>query len=157
MSDTFKTIARFQYTTEAQIVKGRLEAEGIKVFLQDHLTIDTDPLVSNAIGGVKLKVRAIDAMKAQHILSSIRQYSLDDDGNTIHCPNCDSEKVELFSTITDFKSFFAFLVGFIFGTLPFHTRYKYKCENCSTEFSLKQTSKQESQTIETAKAGNNHE
>ena len=135
MSDLFKTIARFQYTTEAQIIKGRLEAEGIEVFLKDHLTIDTDPLVSNAIGGVKLQVLSKDAMKAQHILSTINQYSLDDDGNQIECPNCSSGKVELFSTITDFKSFFAFLVGFIFGTLPFHTRYKYKCENCSTQFS----------------------
>lgn len=137
MSPTFKTIARFQYTTEAQIIKGRLEAEGIEVFLQDHLTIDTDPLVSNAIGGVKLKVLAKDALKAQHILSTIKQYSLDDDGNMIKCPNCDSEKVELFSTISDFKSFFAFLIGFLFGTLPFHTRYKYTCENCNTEFNQK--------------------
>ncbi|WP_299272740.1 DUF2007 domain-containing protein [uncultured Psychroserpens sp.] len=137
MSQKFKTIARFQHTTEAQIIKGRLEAEGIKVFLQDHLTIDTDPLVSNAIGGVKLKVLSEDAMKAQHILSTIKRYSLDDEGNTIHCPNCNSEKIELFSTITDFKSFFSFLVGFLFGTLPFHTRYKYKCETCSTEFKQK--------------------
>ncbi|WP_298893203.1 DUF2007 domain-containing protein [uncultured Psychroserpens sp.] len=137
MSEKFKTIARFQYTTEAQIIKGRLEAEGVKVFLQDHLTIDTDPLVSNAIGGVKLKVLSEDAMKAQHILSTIKQYALDDDGNTIHCPNCNSEKVELFSTITDFKSFFAFIIGFLSGTLPFHTRYKYKCDNCNTEFKQK--------------------
>lgn len=134
MSPTFKTIARYQYTTEAQIIKGRLEAEGIEVFLKDHLTIDTDPLVSNAIGGVKLQVLSKDAMQAQHILSTIKQYSLDDDGNRIKCPNCESENVELFSTITDFKSFFAFLVGFISGTLPFHTRYQYKCENCSTQF-----------------------
>ena len=114
MSDTFTTIARFQYTTEAQIIKGRLEADGIKVFLKDHLTIDTDPLVSNAIGGVKLQVLAKDAMEAKHILSTINQYSLDDDGNQIECPNCSSGKIELFSTITDFKSFFAFLVGFMF-------------------------------------------
>jgi DNA-directed RNA polymerase subunit RPC12/RpoP len=135
MSDTFITIARFQYTTEAQIIRGRLEADGIKVFLKDHLTIDTDPLVSNAIGGVKLQVLAKDAMKAKHILSTINQYSIDDDGNPIECPNCSSGTVELFSTITDFKSFFAFLIGFIFGTLPFHTRYKYQCENCNTQFS----------------------
>jgi DNA-directed RNA polymerase subunit RPC12/RpoP len=135
MSDTFTTIARFQYTTEAQIIKGRLEADGIKVFLKDHLTIDTDPLVSNAIGGVKLQVLAKDAMEAKHILSTINQYSLDDDGNQIECPNCSSGKIELFSTITDFKSFFAFLVGFMFGTLPFHTRYKYTCEACNTQFS----------------------
>lgn len=157
MSSTFKTIARYQYTTEAQIIKGRLEAEGIKVFLQDHLTIDTDPLVSNAIGGVKLKVRAEDAMKAQHILSKINQYSIDDDGNAIQCPNCTSESVALFSTIKNFKSFVSFFIGFIFGSLPFHTRYKYKCENCNKEFGLKEVSSNGLRTTETTQSSNGHE
>ena len=136
MNTTFKTIARYQYTSEAQIMKGRLEADGIKVFLQDNVTIDTDPLVSNAIGGVKLKVRSEDVIKAKHILNSINQYSLDDDGNAIHCPNCNSTEVQMYSTITDLKSFLAYLVGFVFGTLPFSTRYKYQCEQCQTQFSI---------------------
>lgn len=137
MSEMFKTIARFQYSTEAQIIKGRLEAEGIEVFLQDHLTIDTDPLVSNAIGGVKLKVLTQDVLKAKHVLNSINQYSLDDEGNPITCPECKSDKIELFSTIKDLKAFFAFLFGFLLGALPFHTRHNYKCENCKTEFPIK--------------------
>ena len=73
MSNTFTTIARFQYSTEAQIVKGRLEADGIKVFLTDNLTIDTDPLVSNAIGGVKLKVLSEQYDEAKEILDSIQE------------------------------------------------------------------------------------
>ncbi|MDO5978631.1 DUF2007 domain-containing protein [Flavivirga spongiicola] len=137
MSDTFKTIARFQYSSEAQIIKGRLEAEGIQVFLSDNLTIDTDPLVSNAIGGVKLKVLSSQALKAQHILNTIEKYSIDDEGNTINCPNCKSEKVELFSTIKDAKSLFWFIFGFLFSSLPFYTKHKYKCEDCKNEFNLK--------------------
>lgn len=137
MSNTFKTIARFQYSSEAQIIKGRLEAEGIQVFLSDHLTIDTDPLVSNAIGGVKLKVLTDQALKAQHILSSIHKYSIDDEGNTITCPTCEGEKIELFSTIKDAKSLFWFIFGVLFSSLPFYTRHKYKCEDCKTEFDLK--------------------
>ncbi|MDO5971547.1 DUF2007 domain-containing protein [Flavivirga aquimarina] len=137
MSDTFKTIAKFQYSSEAQIIKGRLEAEGIQVFLSDNVTIDTDPLVSNAIGGVKLKVLSRQALKAQHILNSIEKYSINDEGNTINCPNCDSEKIELFSTIKDVKSLFWFIFGFLFSSLPFYTKHKYKCEDCKTEFDLK--------------------
>lgn len=137
MSDTFKTIARFQYSTEAQIIKGRLEAEGIQVFLSDNLTIDTDPLVSNAIGGVKLKVLSTDALKAQHILDTINKYSIDDEGNTISCPNCQGKHIELFSTIKDVKSFFAFIFGVLFSALPFYTKHKYRCEDCKTEFDLK--------------------
>ncbi|EDP71075.1 hypothetical protein FBALC1_01287 [Flavobacteriales bacterium ALC-1] len=137
MSQTFVTIARYQYSSEAQIVKGRLEADGITVFLRDNITIDTDPLVSNAIGGVKLKVLAKDVTNAREILRSIKVYSLDDNGNAISCPNCNNQHVELYSTITDFKSFMSFLIGFLFGTLPFSTRYQYKCEDCKTEFPVK--------------------
>jgi len=137
MKDTFKTIAKFQYSSEAQIIKGKLESEGIDVFLSDNFTIDTDPLVSNAIGGVKLKVLTEDVLKANDILDSISKYSLDDEGSAIHCPNCNSYKIQLFSTIKDFKSFFSFLIGFLFGTLPFYAKDKYRCEDCKTEFDLK--------------------
>lgn len=137
MSQTFKTIAKFQYSAEAQIIKGRLESEGIQVFLSDNITIDTDPLVSNAIGGVKLKVLTTDAMEAQHILESISKYAINDEGNAIHCSNCSSTEVQLFSTITSLKSFIAFVFGFISGTLPFYSKDKYRCANCNTEFDVK--------------------
>ena len=137
MSDTFVTIARYQYSSEAQIIKGRLESDGIEVFLKDNITIDTDPLVSNAIGGIKLKVRNADEKKAKEILKSIKAYAIDDDGNPILCPNCEKNEVELYSTIDSLKAFLSFLIGVITFTLPFHTRYKYICENCKTEFPVK--------------------
>ena len=103
MSQTFTTIAKFQYSSEAQIIKGRLESDGIQVFLSDNLTIDTDPLISNAIGGVKLKVLSKDVEKAEQILKSIQKYSLDDEGSLIKCPKCNSEHIQLFSTIKNLK------------------------------------------------------
>lgn len=132
----FTTVAVFQYSSEAQIIKGRLESDGIEVFLSDNLTIDTDPLVSNAIGGVKLKVLSHQVMESKQILTSIKPFSIDDEGNPIHCPNCKSEHIELFSTIKDLKSFFWFIFGVLFSSLPFYTKHKYKCEMCTTEFDL---------------------
>ncbi|MGJ8549035.1 DUF2007 domain-containing protein [Winogradskyella wichelsiae] len=137
MQDTFVTIARFQYSSEAEIMKGRLESDGIQVFLKDNITIDTDPLVSNAIGGIKLKVLAKDEDIAREILQSIQQYSVDNEGEPITCPNCGKTHIELYSTITNFKSLVSFLIGFLTGTLPFSTRYQYKCEDCKTEFPFK--------------------
>lgn len=133
----FTTVAVFQYSAEAQIIKGRLETDGIEVFMVDHVTIDTDPLVSNAIGGVKLKVLSHQVEEAMAILASIKDYSSDDNGQAIHCPNCNSTQIELFSTVKDLKSFFWFLFGFLFSSLPFYTKRKYKCEICATEFDLK--------------------
>ena len=147
-NETFTTVAVFQYSSEAQIIKGRLEADGIDVFLFDNLTIDTDPLVSNAIGGVKLKVLSYQATEARQILKSINPYSIDDDGSSIQCPNCKSKHVALFSTIKDLKSLFWFLFGFLFSSLPFYTKHKYRCEMCDTEFDLKTTSARKTLRIE---------
>ena len=52
----FTKIATFSYSSEAAILKGKLESEGIEVFMFDNNTVDTDPMISNAIGGVKLFV-----------------------------------------------------------------------------------------------------
>lgn len=136
-SDTFVTVAVFQYSSEAQIVKGRLEADGIEVFLSDNLTIETDPLVSNAIGGVKLKVKTEYKNKAIDILESISKYSVDDEGNQLLCPNCASEEVNYFTNIKDFKSLLFFLIGILFAVLPFYTNHEYQCDNCKHKFNIK--------------------
>lgn len=133
----FITVARFNYSSEAQIIKGRLEADGIPVFLADEFTIDTDPLVSQAIGGVKLKVLVEDSLKAKAIIAQISKYSLSNDGQPIFCPKCNSNNVQLFSTINNFKSLLAFLGSLLFGVLPFYTKYQYKCDICKTQFNLK--------------------
>ncbi|MFO7720580.1 MAG: DUF2007 domain-containing protein [Gillisia sp.] len=136
MQETFSKIAVFQYSSEAQIIKSRLEAEGIEVFLFDQFTVDTDPLVSNAIGGIKLKVWAEDEAKAIHILKSISEYSLDDEGQEIECPICGSTKVELASTIRDVKSFLAYMYAFLSNSLPINNRYEYRCDTCKQKFDL---------------------
>jgi DNA-directed RNA polymerase subunit RPC12/RpoP len=135
MEPKFTRVGSYQYSSEAIIVKGKLEAEGIEVFMADNFTIDTDPLVSNAIGGVKLFVRTEQADEAFKILNDISRYSVDENGNNITCPNCNSQTAELITTVTDKKSLLAFLFGFgLFGTLPLYTKYKYRCSNCGHEF-----------------------
>jgi len=136
MKETFSKIAVFQYSSEAQIIKSRLEAEGIEVFLYDQFTVDTDPLVSNAIGGVKLKVWQEDEDKAMKILRSISDYSLDNNGHEIECPVCGSPKVELFTNVRGLKSMFFFLFSFLTTALPIYTRYEYRCETCKQKFNL---------------------
>jgi DNA-directed RNA polymerase subunit RPC12/RpoP len=136
MKETFSKIAVFQYSSEAQIIKSRLEAEGIEVFLNDQFTIETDPLVSNAIGGIKLKVWQEDEDKAREILKTISEYSLDDNGQEIECPVCGSYKVDLFSNVRGFKSMFYFLFSFFTAALPRSTHYEYRCETCKQKFNL---------------------
>lgn len=134
MREKFSKIAVFQYSSEAHIIKSRLEAEGIEVFLYDQFTVDTDPLVSNAIGGIKLKVWAEDEGQARSILNSISEYSLDNSGQEIKCPICSSQKIHLFTNVQNVKSFFALLFSFATTTIPIHTRYEYRCDRCGHKF-----------------------
>ncbi|HHC79337.1 MAG TPA: DUF2007 domain-containing protein [Flavobacteriia bacterium] len=137
MNESFKTVAVFQYSSEAQIIKAYLESEGIQVFMVDNFTIDIDPLFSNTIGGVKLKVLSKQENKALELLSSIKKYSLNDDGKAIHCPNCNSKKVQLLTTVRDIKSFLWFVFGLLSAILPPYVKYTYKCQDCNTEFNQK--------------------
>ncbi|PZR13642.1 MAG: hypothetical protein DI539_19305 [Flavobacterium psychrophilum] len=138
MEKEFAKIGSYQYTSEAIIIKGKLESEGIEVFMADNFTIDTDPLVSNAIGGVKLYVRSEDMDKATAVLSEISRYSVDDKGQAVICPKCNSNKVEVGTTVKEGKSLFAFLFGFLIaGGMPVYTKYTYRCSNCNNEFEIK--------------------
>ena len=135
MENKFTTVGSYQYSSEAVIIKGRLEAEGIEVFMADNFTIDTDPLVSNAIGGVKLYVHTSRLTEALRVLEDISQYSVDDKGQRIVCPKCGSDTAVLLTTVKNRKSLLAFVFGAgLLGTLPFYTKYIYKCNNCHHEF-----------------------
>jgi hypothetical protein len=134
MRQSLIEITNYQYSSEAYLFKGKLESEGIEVFLQNENTINTDPLLSNALGGVKLFVNSEDVLKARHILDSIPEYSVDDKGKLLSCPNCSSQKINMVTTIKDVKSFMAFIYGLLTLSMPLLSKQKYKCENCNFEF-----------------------
>lgn len=69
------TVATFDFLPQAEIARGRLRAEGIAAELADQNLVQTDWLYSIAVGGIKLKVRAADAARAQAILE--HDYSAD--------------------------------------------------------------------------------
>lgn len=120
MEEKFFTIAAFEYAADVQIVKGKLESEGITVFLRDENTLNSDPMISNAIGGVKLQVYAKDREKALEIYNEIRAYAVDNFGKPIVCPNCKAKKSEAYYERRN-----------IFHKLfPFFEKRKYKCLNC---------------------------
>jgi DNA-directed RNA polymerase subunit RPC12/RpoP len=134
MKQSLIEIANYQFSSEAYLFKGKLESEGIEVFLQNENTINTDPLLSTALGGVKLFVNSEDVLQSRQILEAIPEYSLDDKGELLTCPNCGSQKIFMTTTIKDIKSFLAFIYGLITLSMPLFSKQKYKCENCNFEF-----------------------
>jgi len=134
MEDIFELVGVYQYSSEAIIFKGKLESEGIEVFMKDNYTIEANPLYSNAVGGVKLLVSKKDYTKAMKIISQVSEYSLDDASELMKCPNCGAEQIDLVTSIKDLKSLFAFVFSMFLVLLPFYTKHKYKCEKCKFEF-----------------------
>lgn len=120
MSETFYTIAAFEFTADVQIIKGKLESEGIAVFLKDENTLNSDPLISHAIGGVKLQVYESQKEKALAIYNEIRAYALDANNQPVVCPNCQAKKSEVVYSRK----------GIFYKLFPFFEPRKYKCLHC---------------------------
>lgn len=125
MIDNYKVLTTFPYSTEAQITKAKLESEGLSVMLLDEKTIDSDPLISQAIGGVKLLVALQDFEKAVLIFNEIRPYELDASGNPMHCLSCNSSHILI--APLERKTIFHML-------FPFFEKTKHICNTCNTIF-----------------------
>lgn len=125
MNSKYEILAVFEYSTEAHVTKSKLDSEGIQTMLMDEKTVDSDPLISNAIGGVKLLVHKKDWHKAVEIYDEIRTYAKDENGNEIQCVSCDSTKVLVAPAAR--KNLF-------FALFPFFERRKFVCNHCKTVF-----------------------
>jgi hypothetical protein len=66
----FILLQTFDNYIPAHIALGRLKDEFINCFLQDEYTVTIDPLLSNAIGGIKLMVAESQAVRALEILNT---------------------------------------------------------------------------------------
>ncbi|WP_297791650.1 DUF2007 domain-containing protein [uncultured Eudoraea sp.] len=121
MKNEFFTLGAFEYAADVQIIKGKLESEGIPVFLKDENTVNTDPLISQAIGGVKLQVYSKDKERALSVYNEIRNYAVDDKGNLITCPNCKAQRSEVYYRRK----------GLIHKLFPFLEKKKYRCLKCN--------------------------
>ncbi|AZQ60066.1 DUF2007 domain-containing protein [Maribacter sp. MJ134] len=120
MGEKFYQLASFEYAADVQIIKGKLESEGIPVFLRDENTLNSDPLISNAIGGVKLQVYSKDKERALAIYNEVRAYALDENDKPIVCPNCKASRSEVYYNRK----------GIFYKLFPFFEKRKYKCLNC---------------------------
>ena len=66
----------------AHLALGRLKEDGFNCWLKDENTVTIDPMLSNAIGGIKLMVEETEAKKAWELLNQLQI----DHKNTIACP-----------------------------------------------------------------------
>lgn len=138
------TIITFTLPHEAHMAKNVLESEGVETMIQDELTAQVDNFLSNAIGGVKLKVRDSDIEKGLKILETsgyisdngknnreiVEIVSFDLNTNTHICPFCTSQNIGKKKQVYGLTIVVFFILGAFFPIF----RRSLKCFDCEKEW-----------------------
>ena len=107
-----------------------VESYGIECLAKDELTVQIHNFYSQAIGGIRLQVRANDIERAKEILNDNPDLKTDFEDSKISCPNCNSGNVTKIK-LNRVRSIVALmLIGL---PIPFPAR-KYQCYKCHVEF-----------------------
>jgi hypothetical protein len=77
MNQPLETLATFSFAPEMGLVRSKLESEGIECFVKDELVSQT--YIHNAVGGMKLQVKAEDAERARKIIDEMEVFSKPDE------------------------------------------------------------------------------
>ena len=121
------TVDRFFHPTEAHIAAGKLESEGIPVFLLGINHASANWLLSNALGGIRLQVPASQVDDARQLLARIEEPS---DTDEIECPECGGSDTTAMSNSRKI----AFLAVHLFSVpLPWSNSRRH-CQSCGAEW-----------------------
>jgi predicted RNA-binding Zn-ribbon protein involved in translation (DUF1610 family) len=122
------TIRTFDNYFLANILLTKLRHAGIECYLKDEYTVTIDPLLSNAIGGIKLIVKKKDELKARKMLQIFdNEYR-----NKVTCPQCGSHDVLLVPKQSP-ENFMAAIASWLFSAYAVSAENVYKCSNCGYE------------------------
>ena len=129
----FITVARFRDLPEAELARGKLEAEGIPAFLADKYLVGLCWTYSYAIGGIKLQVPQGLAEEARNVLDTDNSAEVSESqplglavSQDIACPSCGSANV-LHSKLSRKSGAISLLLGL--PILFWGTRFS--CKQCS--------------------------
>lgn len=115
---------------DAHIARGVLEEENINCWLKDENTVTIDPILTNAVGGIKLMVARSQAVRAKELLDKLRR-----EAQATHpCPNCGSANVELVSTPRKASNWLMALFTFSLSDKAIAPDMVYHCFDCGHEY-----------------------
>ncbi len=112
----------------ANITLSRLQQEGIHCYLKDEYTVTIDPILSNAIGGIKLAVEKNDVEQAMELLHQFEKEYL----SSVECPQCGGNHIELISK-PGAGNFITALLTWMFSSYAIAPEKIYQCSDCMYE------------------------
>ena len=122
------TLQAFDNFFSANIQLTRLRAAGIECYLKDEYTVTIDPLLSNAIGGIKLLVRKSEEHSIRKLL---REMNAEADSKLL-CPQCGSHKFILVPKRSA-ENLLTAITTWLFSAYAVSAENVYQCTNCGYE------------------------
>ena len=112
----------------ANLILTRLRDSGLECYLKDEYTVTIDPLLSNAIGGIKIIVKEKDLAFANALL---REF---DEGyrNAVTCPDCGSHDITLMPK-QNAENLVTAITTWLFSSYAISVENVYKCNVCGFE------------------------
>lgn len=121
-------VKTFDNYFNANIILTKLQAAGIECYLQDEFTVTLDPILTNAIGGIKLVVKSDDEDNAMQLL---KQYE-EDYRKSATCPRCGSNSFSYVAKQSA-PNFLTAIFTWLFSSFALAPDYVYQCSNCGYE------------------------
>ena len=124
----FVILRTFQNYFQAHILLTKLQDAGVTCFLKDELTVTMDPILSNAVGGIKLIVSKDDEAKAIELINrSEEEYRA-----TLVCPRCKGKNI-LQVPKQSASNLFVAILTWILGSYAISAKNVYRCSDCGYE------------------------
>ncbi len=112
----------------ANIQLTRLRSAGIECYLKDEYTVTIDPLLSNAIGGIKLLVRKNEEYTVRKLLREMNASA----EKQFLCPQCNSHKFILVPKRSA-ENLLAAITTWLFSAYAVSAENIYQCTRCGYE------------------------
>jgi predicted RNA-binding Zn-ribbon protein involved in translation (DUF1610 family) len=130
----FVPIYSYDNYVSAHIAMGRLEEDGINCWLKDENTVTIDPILTNAVGGIKLMVASSQAERAAGILRTLaNQHKA-----LFPCPKCGSLDIDQVSSARKASNWASVIIGFFFTSYAMPVETVFHCFNCAHEYPIKE-------------------
>ena len=122
------TVRTFDNYFSANILLGRLQESGIECYLFDEHTVTIDPLLTNAIGGIKLSVRKEDVAMVTGVLKEFDEAFL----QAARCPRCHAGNILLVQK-QGAGNVIASILTWLFSSYAVSIENVYQCQQCGYE------------------------
>ena len=126
----FVELRSFDNYMEANIVLKMLQSFRINCHLKEENTITIDPLLSPAIGGMKLMVYSSDVETAWCLLDKAEERYLKD----VPCPICKAHALTTISVTKKHTCRLAALASMLLNGHSVEIKKMYQCKACSYDF-----------------------